>query len=46
MTSNARSLNLANSVAIVTYEVLRQLDYQELSLVEIQKGSDWLRKHK
>lgn len=45
MTPNARSLNLANSVAIVTFEVLRQLDYQDLSLVEIQKGSDWLRKH-
>lgn len=46
MHPKARSLNLANSVAIVTYEVLRQLKYQDLSLVEIQKGSDWLQRHK
>lgn len=45
MVKEARSLNLANSVAIVTYEVLRQLNYQDLSLVETQKGSDWLRNH-
>lgn len=31
MRSDARSLNLANSVAIVTYEALRQLDFPGLS---------------
>ncbi|MBF0126917.1 MAG: tRNA (cytidine(34)-2'-O)-methyltransferase [Magnetococcales bacterium] len=31
MTPRARSLNLANSVAIVLYEALRQLDYPGLS---------------
>lgn len=45
MAANARSLNLANSVALVAYEVYRQLDYPDLSLVETQKGADWLRKH-
>ncbi len=31
MRPDARSLNLANSVAVVTYEALRQLDFPELS---------------
>ena len=31
MRNNLRSLNLSNSVAIATYEVLRQWDYPELS---------------
>lgn len=31
MRPDARSLNLANSVAVVTYEALRQLDYPGLS---------------
>ncbi len=30
MTADARSLNLANSVAIVLYEALRQLDFPDL----------------
>lgn len=42
MASDARSLNLSNSVAIVAYEVLRQLDYPNLSQEEVQKGSTWL----
>jgi tRNA (cytidine/uridine-2'-O-)-methyltransferase len=42
MVKTARSLNLSNSVAIVLYEVLRQLHFPELSLVETQKGEDWL----
>ncbi len=32
MRQNARSLNLSNSVAIVVYEALRQLDYPELHI--------------
>lgn len=31
MRPDARSLNLANSVAVVAYEALRQLDYPDLS---------------
>lgn len=42
MMPDARSLNLSNSVAIVIYEVLRQLDYPELSKSEVLKGEDWL----
>jgi len=42
MVDNARSLNLSNTVAIVVYEVLRQLDYPGLSKVEVIKGEDWL----
>ena len=32
MLSNIRSLNLSNSVAIVAYEALRQLEFKELEL--------------
>jgi tRNA (cytidine/uridine-2'-O-)-methyltransferase len=42
MVKTARSLNLSNSVAIVIYEVLRQLDFPGLSSVEVLKGEDWL----
>ena len=37
-TSNVRSLNLSNCVAIATYEVLRQLDYPNLLKTEPHKG--------
>lgn len=43
MVENARSLNLSNSVAIVLYESIRQQNYKGLSLVEVQKGKDWLK---
>ncbi|NLO62710.1 MAG: tRNA (cytidine(34)-2'-O)-methyltransferase [Clostridiaceae bacterium] len=42
MAEEARSLNLSNSVAIVLYEVMRQLDYPGLSFHEVQKGEDYL----
>jgi len=42
MVEHARSLNLSNTVAIVVYEVLRQLDFPGLSRVEVLKGEDWL----
>ena len=42
MVPEARSLNLSNSVAIVVYEVLRQLDYMDLSTSEAIKGEDFL----
>lgn len=42
MIASARSLNVSNTVAIVVYEVLRQLGYPNLSGVEVLKGKDWL----
>ena len=42
MVKEARSINLSNSVAIITYEVLRQFDYFDLSKVESIKGEDFL----
>lgn len=42
MVEHARSLNLSNTVAIMVYEVHRQLDYPNLSKVEVIKGKDWL----
>ncbi len=44
MVPNARSLNLANSVALVSYEVLRQQDYLDLMKHESIKGEDWIYK--
>ena len=38
MREDARSLNLANSVAVVTYEALRQLDFPHLSGEGEMKG--------
>lgn len=46
MVVEARSLNLANTVAIMLYEVNRQRNFEHLSPVEVQKGEDWLEKHK
>ncbi len=42
MVAEARSLNLSNTVAIMVYEVLRQLNYPGLSVDEVQKGADFL----
>ena len=42
MIANARSLNLSNCIAIVVYEVLRQLGYPGLSGHEQLKGEDFL----
>ncbi|MBO4495408.1 MAG: tRNA (cytidine(34)-2'-O)-methyltransferase [Clostridiales bacterium] len=42
MSGNCRSLNLSNAVAIALYEVMRQLDYPDLSFCEVQKGEDFL----
>ena len=44
MVPEARSLNLSNSVAIVVYEVLRQLKFPNLSTHESIKGEDFLYK--
>lgn len=40
--SDVRALNLSNCVAIGVYEVMRQQNYPNLSLVEVQKGEDYL----
>jgi tRNA (cytidine/uridine-2'-O-)-methyltransferase len=42
MTVNVRSLNLSNCVAICTYEVLRQQNYNDLLREEPHKGADYL----
>ena len=42
MVKEARSLNLSNCVALVSYEVLKQLNYPELCKHETIKGEDFL----
>ena len=44
MVADARSLNLSNCVAIITYEILRQQSYRELATQEMIKGIDFLAK--
>ena len=41
MLSEARSLNLSNSVAVGVYEVLRQWNYPELSGSGRLRDYDW-----
>ena len=41
MMDKARSLNLSNSVAVATFEVLRQWDYPELSCKGELRDFDW-----
>ena len=42
MTDNVRSLNLANTVAIVVYEALRQQNYNDLLFDEPHKSKTLL----
>ena len=44
MHPQARSMNVSNTVAIILYEVQRQLNFEGLSSVEVLKGKDWLLK--
>ncbi len=44
MVPEARSLNLSNCVAIVSYEVLRQQNFPNLATAESIKGNDFLDK--
>ncbi|MPN55041.1 tRNA (cytidine(34)-2'-O)-methyltransferase [bioreactor metagenome] len=44
MIAEARSLNLANCVALVLYEALRQNDFLNLSKQEVIKGKDFILK--
>ena len=46
MTDNVRSLNLSNTVAIMTYEALRQQNYPNLLFDEPHKGKDFLENYK
>ena len=45
MVPEARSLNLSNCVALVTYEVLRQQGFPDLATEEAIKGLDFLFKN-
>ncbi|MBQ7223063.1 MAG: tRNA (cytidine(34)-2'-O)-methyltransferase [Erysipelotrichaceae bacterium] len=45
MVAEARSLNLSNCVAIMVYEVLRQLDYPGLARDEVLKGPDFVERN-
>ena len=42
MIKENRSVNLANCVFLLTYEVLRQNNFKNLSKFEIQKGKNWI----
>ncbi|WBP83973.1 tRNA (cytidine(34)-2'-O)-methyltransferase [Mycoplasmopsis edwardii] len=42
MVSAMRSINLANSVCVIGFEVMRQLNWQNLSIYEVEKGKDFL----
>ncbi|WP_036464216.1 tRNA (cytidine(34)-2'-O)-methyltransferase [Mycoplasmopsis sturni] len=43
MVDAMRSINLANSVCIISFEIMRQLDFKNLSLHEVEKGKYFLR---
>ncbi|AWX42788.1 tRNA/rRNA methyltransferase [Metamycoplasma cloacale] len=42
MWQDCRSLNLANTVAILLYEISRQNNFDNLSKYEVQKGKDFI----
>ena len=42
MTSNVRSLNLSNTVAIMIYEALRQQNYRDLLFLEPHKSENFI----
>ncbi len=44
MSNNVRALNLSNTVAIMTYEALRQQNYNDLLRNEPHKGPDFIEK--
>lgn len=46
MIKDARSLNLANTVAIMVYHVLGEFDYPGLAKEETIKGEDWIYQEK
>ena len=44
MTSKTRSLNLANTVMLLAYEIQKQKDFINMSKFEVQKGKDFILK--
>ena len=42
MVASARSLNLSNAVAVVSYEIMRQQDFYNLATSEVIQGADFL----
>ena len=42
MVASARSLNLSNAVAIVSYEIMQQQEFYNLATSEVIKGDDYL----
>ena len=42
MKKDCRSLNLANSVNLIVYEILRQKNFEGLSEFEYQKGKNFI----
>jgi Predicted rRNA methylase (SpoU class) len=42
MTSHVRSLNLSNCAMMIVYHALSQQEFAGLSMVEVQKGQDFL----
>ena len=46
MTDNVRALNLSNTVAIVTYEALRQQNYNNLLRDEPHKSKTYIEESK
>ncbi len=42
MKAECRSLNLANTVNLITYEILRQKNFEGLSEFEVQKGEKFI----
>lgn len=46
MVPDARSLNLSNCVALCVFEVLRQKNYEGLSMTEVIKGADFLYRYR
>ncbi len=46
MKVDSRSLNLSNCVAIITYEILRQQNFNDLATLDYLKGEDFLENHK
>lgn len=42
MSPKERSLNLATTVMLLTYEIHRQDNFKDLSTFEVQKGKDFI----
>ena len=45
MTTNVRALNVSNSVAVMVYEALRQLDFNDLLRYEPHKDKNIIKNY-